>query len=198
MRDAMLRRRLRARHAVNHVLTWRRHMNPKFQASVQHREDVSYVKLSGVIDEDNELGTPGRQARHGHRGHRRLGDRAHQLVRRARLGELARQGREGRRQGRAGRVLAGDRRADQPGQQLHRPRRGQELLRARTSAPTATRRRCCSSRPATCAGSTPFKAPTCRCDECDGPMDFDDMEDSYFAFLAQREEDRHRLARRHA
>ena len=26
-------------------------------------------------------------------------------------------------------------------------------------------------------------APTCRCDECDGPMEFDDMEESYFAFL---------------
>ena len=30
----------------------------------------------------------------------------------------------------------------------------------------------------------PYKAPTCRCDECDGPMDFDDMPDSYFAFLS--------------
>src|SRR5207244_950223 len=34
------------------------------------------------------------------------------------------------------------------------------------------------------AGSPPFKAPACRCDDCDGPMDFDDMEESYFAFLA--------------
>ena len=31
-------------------------MTQKFQASVQHRGDVSYVKLAGVIDEDNELG----------------------------------------------------------------------------------------------------------------------------------------------
>ena len=31
-------------------------MSHKFQASVQHRGDVSYVKLGGVIDEDNELG----------------------------------------------------------------------------------------------------------------------------------------------
>src|SRR4026208_1599998 len=30
-------------------------MSQKFQASVQHRGDVSYVKLGGVIDEDNEL-----------------------------------------------------------------------------------------------------------------------------------------------
>jgi hypothetical protein len=34
------------------------------------------------------------------------------------------------------------------------------------------------------AGQQPFKAPSCRCDECDGPMDFDDMEESYFAFLS--------------
>ena len=32
-------------------------MSQKFQASVHHRDDVSYVKLSGVIDEDNELTT---------------------------------------------------------------------------------------------------------------------------------------------
>ena len=31
-------------------------MSHKFQASVQHRGDVSYVKLGGVIDEDNQLG----------------------------------------------------------------------------------------------------------------------------------------------
>jgi anti-anti-sigma regulatory factor len=34
------------------------------------------------------------------------------------------------------------------------------------------------------AKSAPIaKAPTCRCDECDGVMDFDEMEESYFAFL---------------
>src|SRR5579862_3244859 len=33
-------------------------------------------------------------------------------------------------------------------------------------------------------GGPPFIAPTCRCDECDGPMEFDDMEESYFAFLS--------------
>ncbi len=30
-------------------------MSQKFQALVQHRDDVGFVKLSGVIDEDNEL-----------------------------------------------------------------------------------------------------------------------------------------------
>jgi anti-anti-sigma regulatory factor len=33
------------------------------------------------------------------------------------------------------------------------------------------------------AGQPSPQAPTCRCDECDGVMDFDDMEESYFAFL---------------
>ena len=31
-------------------------MSQKFQAAVNQREDVSYVKLAGVIDEDNQLG----------------------------------------------------------------------------------------------------------------------------------------------
>ena len=30
-------------------------MSQKFQSSIQHRGDMSYVKLGGVIDEDNEL-----------------------------------------------------------------------------------------------------------------------------------------------
>jgi anti-anti-sigma regulatory factor len=34
------------------------------------------------------------------------------------------------------------------------------------------------------AKSAPIaKAPLCRCDECDGAMDFDELEESYFAFL---------------
>ncbi|MEZ4369145.1 MAG: STAS domain-containing protein, partial [Kofleriaceae bacterium] len=32
-------------------------------------------------------------------------------------------------------------------------------------------------------GPPPIEPPTCRCDECDLVMDFDDMPDSYFAFL---------------
>src|SRR5258706_9083598 len=31
-------------------------MGQKFQATVHQREEVSYVKVAGVIDEDNELG----------------------------------------------------------------------------------------------------------------------------------------------
>jgi len=35
-------------------------------------------------------------------------------------------------------------------------------------------------------GPPPHEPPTCRCDECDLVMDFDDMPDSYFAFLANQ------------
>jgi anti-anti-sigma regulatory factor len=33
-------------------------------------------------------------------------------------------------------------------------------------------------------GEGPVRAPTCRCDSCDQVMQFDDMEESYFAFVA--------------
>ena len=35
-------------------------------------------------------------------------------------------------------------------------------------------------------GPPPHEPPTCRCDECDLVMDFDDMADSYFAFLSNQ------------
>jgi hypothetical protein len=35
-------------------------------------------------------------------------------------------------------------------------------------------------------GPAPHEPPTCRCDECDLVMDFDDMPDSYFAFLSNQ------------
>ncbi|HEX4417708.1 MAG TPA: hypothetical protein VH165_07405, partial [Kofleriaceae bacterium] len=46
-------------------------------------------------------------------------------------------------------------------------------------------------------GPPPHEPPTCRCDECDLVMDFDDMPDSYFAFLSNQKKvgDRASLAR---
>lgn len=35
-------------------------------------------------------------------------------------------------------------------------------------------------------GPPPHEPPICRCDECDLVMDFDDMPDSYFAFLSKK------------
>jgi hypothetical protein len=37
-------------------------------------------------------------------------------------------------------------------------------------------------------GPPPHQPPVCRCDECDLVMEFDDMADSYFAFLAHQPE----------
>src|ERR1700757_3131267 len=109
-------------------------MNPKFQASVQQRDDVTYVKLSGVIDEDNELGT--------------LADKLGTGTAVIDVSEIERINSCGVRDW---------------VNWLEKVRR------------VETR---------DMAGVQPFKAPSCRCDECDGPMDFDDMEESYFAFLA--------------
>ncbi len=39
---------------------------------------------------------------------------------------------------------------------------------------------------ATDMGPPPHEPPVCRCDECDLVMDFDDMPDSYFAFLSNQ------------
>jgi anti-anti-sigma regulatory factor len=36
----------------------------------------------------------------------------------------------------------------------------------------------------------PFRPPTCRCDQCDHTMEFDDIESSYFAFLGSMTRDR--------
>ncbi|MCC6746503.1 MAG: hypothetical protein IT371_02530 [Deltaproteobacteria bacterium] len=38
--------------------------------------------------------------------------------------------------------------------------------------------------------SLPFRAPTCRCDQCDHTMEFDDIESSYFSFLSAIEKPR--------
>ena len=62
-------------------------------------------------------------------------------------------------------------------------RRGQELLRP-VLLPQLRSGKGAARRDARRRAAAPFKAPTCRCDECDGPMDFDDMEESYFAFLS--------------
>jgi hypothetical protein len=45
-------------------------------------------------------------------------------------------------------------------------------------------------------GPAPHEPPTCRCDECDLVMDFDDMPDSYFAFMSNQKKlaDRESLA----
>ena len=170
-------------------------MNPKFQASVHNREDVTYVKLSGVIDEDNELAS--------------LSDKIGSGTAVIDVSEIERinscgvrdwvnwlgQGREERRQGHAGGVLAGDRRADQPGQQLHRPGRRQELLRPvllpqlrpREGAPRR------DARPGADAAVQGAVVPLRRVRWADGLRRHGGV---VLRVLVEREEDRDRLARR--
>lgn len=167
-------------------------MSEKFQAAVQHREDVSYVKLSGVIDEDNELGG--------------LADQVHGRTVVIDLGEVERINSWGVRdwvhllgklEGRGARIVLVE---CSPAivAQIN-------LVSNFTGGGTVKSfyvpyfcPQCDEEKSLLCEaaemGPPPHEPPVCRCDECDLVMDFDDMPDSYFAFLANQpsepEEDR--------
>jgi anti-anti-sigma regulatory factor len=158
-------------------------MNPKFQASVQSREDVTFVKLSGVIDEDNELGTLAEK----------LGTGTAVID----ASEIERINSCGVRdwvnwlgkaeKGGAKVVLVECSPAIVAQINLVNNFTGQGLVKsfyAPYFCPNCDIEKALLVETRDMAGSPPFKAPSCRCDECDGPMDFDDMEESYFAFLS--------------
>src|SRR5882757_8766554 len=117
-------------------------MSQKFQSSVQHRGDTSYVKLGGVIDEDNELSE--------------LVDKIPTGTAVIDLGEIERINSCGVR--------------DWVNWLSKLESHGTRLLLVEASD----------------MGPPPHEPPTCRCDECDLVMDFDDMPDSYFAFLSNQ------------
>jgi anti-anti-sigma regulatory factor len=158
-------------------------MNPKFQASVQTREDVTYVKLSGVIDEDNELGT--------------LADKLSGGTAVIDVSEIERINSCGVRDwvnwlGRAEKggariVMVECSPAIVAQINLVNNFTGNGVVKsfyAPYFCPNCDLEKVLLVETRDVFGQNPFKAPSCRCDECDGPMDFDDMEDSYFAFLA--------------
>ncbi len=157
-------------------------MNPKFQASVQNREDVTYVKLSGVIDEDNELGT--------------LADKLGGGTAVIDVSEIERINSCGVRdwvnwlgkaeKGGAKIVLVECSPAIVAQINLVNNFTGQGVVKsfyAPYFCPNCDLEKVLLVETRDMHGTQPFKAPSCRCDECDGPMDFDDMEESYFAFL---------------
>jgi anti-anti-sigma regulatory factor len=157
-------------------------MNPKFQASVQTREDVTYVKLSGVIDEDNELGT--------------LADKLGGGTAVIDVSEIERINSCGVRdwvnwlgkaeKGGAKIVMVECSPAIVAQINLVNNFTGNGVVKsfyAPYFCPNCDLEKVLLVETRDMAGQTPFKAPSCRCDECDGPMDFDDMEESYFAFL---------------
>ena len=158
-------------------------MNPKFQASVNARDDVSYVKIGGIIDEDNELGA--------------LADRIGAGTAIIDLSDVERINSCGVRdwvnwlgkaeKGGAHVVLVQCSPAIVAQINLVNNFSGNGVVKnffAPYFCPNCDREKVLLVETRDVHDKKPVRAPTCRCDECDGPMDFDDMEESYFAFLA--------------
>ena len=159
-------------------------MSHKFQASVQHRGDVSYVKLGGVIDEDNELSD--------------LVDKIPAGTAVIDLGEIERINSCGVRDWvnwlskleNAGTrsVLVECSPAIVAQINLVNNFTGSGVVKSfyvPYFCPECDEEKVLLVEAAD-MGPPPHEPPTCRCDECDLVMDFDDMPDSYFAFLSNQ------------
>ena len=162
--------------------TQSRQLNQKFLAALTPREEVCYLKLSGVIDEDNQLQSLTEQIPGG--------TVILNLAEIERinscgvrdwvnwLGKLEKSG--------ASVVLAECSPAIVAQINLVHNFTGDGAVKsfyAPYFCPACDLEKVLLIEAAEMAGQTPPQAPTCRCDECDGVMDFDDMEESYFAFL---------------
>jgi anti-anti-sigma regulatory factor len=159
-------------------------MSQKFQASVHHRDDLSFVKLAGVIDEDNELAE--------------LTDKIHGSTVVIDLGEVDRINSCGVRDwvNWLGRVEAKN--VDVVLVECSPAIVAQINLVNNFTASGVVKSfyvpyfcpECDEEKVLLCEtgdmGPPPHEPPICRCDECDLVMDFDDMPDSYFAFLANQ------------
>jgi anti-anti-sigma regulatory factor len=159
-------------------------MSQKFQASVQHRGDVSYVKLGGVIDEDNELGE--------------LVDKIPAGTAVIDLGEIERINSCGVRDwvnwlsklesNGTRSVLVECSPAIVAQINLVNNFTGSGVVKSfyvPYFCPECDEEKVLLVE-AGDMGPPPHEPPTCRCDECDLVMDFDDMPDSYFAFLSNQ------------
>src|SRR6266481_1113395 len=159
-------------------------MSTKFQANVQHRGDMSYVKLGGVIDEDNELGE--------------LVEKIPVGTAVIDLGEIERINSCGVRdwvnwltklEGNGTRsVLVECSPAIVAQINLVNNFTGSGVVKSfyvPYFCPECDEEKVLLVE-ASDMGPPPHEPPTCRCDECDLVMDFDDMPDSYFAFLSNQ------------
>jgi anti-anti-sigma regulatory factor len=159
-------------------------MSQKFQATVHQRDDVTLVKLAGVIDEDNELTD--------------LIDRIGAGTCVIDLGEVERINSCGVRDWvnwlgkieakRAEIVLVECSPAIVAQINLVNNFTGKGVVKSfyvPYFCPECDEEKVLLSETAD-MGPAPHEPPTCRCDECDLVMDFDDMPDSYFAFLANQ------------
>ncbi len=159
-------------------------MSHKFQAAVQHRGDMSYVKLGGVIDEDNELGD--------------LVDKIPSGTAVIDLGEIERINSCGVRDwvnwlskleyNGTRSVLVECSPAIVAQINLVNNFTGNGVVKSfyvPYFCPECDEEKVLLVE-ASDMGPPPHEPPTCRCDECDLVMDFDDMPDSYFAFLSNQ------------
>jgi anti-anti-sigma regulatory factor len=159
-------------------------MSTKFQSTVQHRGDVSYVTLGGVIDEDHELGV--------------LVDKIPSGTAVIDLGEIERINSCGVRdwvnwlgklEGAGTRsVLVECSPAIVAQINLVNNFTGNGVVKSfyvPYFCPECDEEKVLLVE-ASDMGPPPHEPPTCRCDECDLVMDFDDMPDSYFAFLSNQ------------
>ena len=159
-------------------------MSQKFQSAIQHRGDVSYVKLAGVIDEDNELGE--------------LVEKIPAGTAVIDLGEIERINSCGVRdwvnwltklEGNGTRsVLVECSPAIVAQINLVNNFTGSGVVKSfyvPYFCPECDEEKVLLVETSD-MGPPPHEPPTCRCDECDLVMDFDDMPDSYFAFLSNQ------------
>jgi len=159
-------------------------MSQKFQASINHQNDVSYVKLAGVIDEDNEL--------------QDLVDRIPTGTAVIDLGEVERINSCGvrdwvnwlsRLESNKTRVVMVECSPAIVAQiNLVNNFTGSGVVKSffvPYFCPECDEEKVLLVE-ASDMGPPPHEPPTCRCDECDLVMDFDDMPDSYFAFLSNQ------------
>jgi anti-anti-sigma regulatory factor len=159
-------------------------MSNKFQSSIQHRGDMSFVKLGGVIDEDNELAD--------------LVDKIPVGTAVIDLGEIERINSCGVRDwvnwlsklenNGTRSVLVECSPAIVAQINLVNNFTGNGVVKSfyvPYFCPECDEEKVLLVE-ATDMGPPPHEPPTCRCDECDLVMDFDDMPDSYFAFLSNQ------------
>jgi anti-anti-sigma regulatory factor len=159
-------------------------MSQKFQAAVHHQNEVTYVKLSGVIDEDNELTD--------------LSDKIPPGTSVIDLGEIERINSCGVRdwvnwlgkveKNNTSVVLVECSPAIVAQINLVNNFTGNGMVKSfyvPYFCPECDEEKVLLVETAD-MGPPPHEPPTCRCDECDLVMDFDDMPDSYFAFLGNQ------------
>ena len=159
-------------------------MSQKFQHSVQHRGDVSFVKLGGVIDEDNELGELVEKIPNG-TAVIDLGEieRINSCGVRDWVNWLSKLESNGTRS-----VLVECSPAIVAQINLVNNFTGSGVVKSfyvPYFCPECDEEKVLLVEAAD-MGPPPHEPPTCRCDECDLVMDFDDMPDSYFAFLSNQ------------